>query len=86
LGYILIDHDVNIQEGMQYVQKALEKEPDSSYYLDSLAWGHYKLGECQEASEIMKKVVNLEGGDNAEVLLHIKAIEKCLKMKKVGRK
>jgi tetratricopeptide (TPR) repeat protein len=86
LGYILIDHDVNIKEGMKYIEKALEKEPNSSYYLDSLAWGHYKLGECKEASEIMKKVLTLEGGDNVEVLLHIKAIEECLKMKKVGKK
>jgi tetratricopeptide (TPR) repeat protein len=86
LGYILIDHTIDVKEGMQYIQKALEIEPNSSYYLDSLAWGHYKLGECQEASDIMQKVTKLEGGDNAEVLIHIKAIEKCLKMKKVVNK
>ena len=34
----------------------------------------------------MQKVKNLEGGDNEEVLLHVKAIEQCLKMKKVGKK
>jgi predicted Zn-dependent protease len=54
LGYILIDHSVDIKEGMKYIQKALEKEPNSSYYLDSLAWGHYKLGECHEANKIMQ--------------------------------
>jgi tetratricopeptide (TPR) repeat protein len=86
LGYILIDHSIDVKEGMKYIQKALEKEPNSSYYLDSLAWGHYKLGQCQKANEIMRKVVTLEGGDNAEVLLHVKAIEECLKMKKVGKK
>lgn len=86
LGYILIDHNLNIKEGMEYVQKALEKEPNSSYYLDSLAWGHYKLGECKEANDVMQRVVNLEGGDNPEVLIHVKAIEKCLKKKKVGKK
>lgn len=86
LGYILIDHSIDVKEGMKYIQKALEKEPNSSYYLDSLAWGHYKLGQCQKAHAIMQRVVTLEGGDNAEVLLHVKAIEECLKMKKVGKR
>lgn len=86
LGYILIDHDIDIKDGMRYVNEALKNEPNSSYYLDSLAWGHYKLGECQKANDLMKRVVNLEGGDNAEVLLHIDAIEECLKTKKVGKR
>ncbi|MDD2906373.1 MAG: hypothetical protein PHC74_08735 [Sulfurimonas sp.] len=86
LGYILIDHDIDIKAGMQYIKQALVHEPNSSYFLDSLAWGHYKLGECQEADTIMKRVTNLEGGDNPEVLEHIHAIEKCLKIKKVVNK
>jgi len=86
LGYILIDHDIDVNAGMHYIQQALVHEPNSSYFLDSLAWGHYKLGECKEADRIMKRVKNLEGGDNPEVLEHIHAIEQCLKMKKVVNK
>ncbi|MDD2791175.1 MAG: hypothetical protein PHU40_10985 [Sulfurimonas sp.] len=86
LGYLLIDHDIDIKEGMGYIQKALIQEPESSYFLDSLAWGHYKLGECQEANRIMQRVIKLEGGDNSEVLEHVDAIQKCLNMKKVVKK
>lgn len=76
-GYILIDHEIDIQKGMKYVREALKIEENSSYYLDSLAWGYYKLGECKKALRIMKKVVTLEGGDDPEVIKHYEAIKKC---------
>lgn len=80
-GYILIDHDIDVKKGMKYVNKALESEPSSPYYLDSLAWGYYKLGDCKKASSIIEKVSKLEGGDVQEVRDHIDAIKKC-KIKK----
>lgn len=82
LGYLLIDHDIDVQKGIFYVKEALQIEPDSAYYLDSLAWGYYKLGNCTEAAKIMKKVATMEGGDNEEVVKHSKAIEECVKIQK----
>jgi len=79
LGYILIDHEVDVKKGMEYVRRVLKENPESAYYLDSLAWGHYKLGQCKEAKKVMQKVITLEGGDNEEVIEHVKAIDKCLK-------
>src|SRR3989339_122947 len=70
LGYLLIDHEVNVKRGIQYVKEALKIEPNSAYFLDSLAWGYYKLKECEKADEIMKKVLKLEGSDNEEVKEH----------------
>jgi tetratricopeptide (TPR) repeat protein len=74
-GYLLIDHDVNITKGMGLVQKALKLEPDSPYYQDSLAWGLYKQNRCQEALEIMKKV--LEKLNDKEVIEHFEAMKSC---------
>jgi tetratricopeptide (TPR) repeat protein len=79
LGYILIDHSVDVKKGMEYVEKVLQNNPDSAYYIDSLAWGYYKLGKCKKAKELMNKVVKLEGGDNVEVLEHVQKIDECLK-------
>ncbi len=76
-GYLLIDHDIDVEKGMKYVQEALESEPDSAFYLDSLAWGYYKQGKCKDALSIIKKVMTLEGGDDPEVLKHYKIIKKC---------
>ena len=77
LGYLMIDHDLNVTEGMGYVRRALEKQPDSPYYIDSLAWGHYKLNECVEALRLIKQVESMIGSDEQEVKDHLKAIEKC---------
>ena len=77
LGYLMIDHDLNVTEGMGYVKRALEKQPDSAYYIDSLAWGHYKLNECVEALRLIKQVESMIGIDEDEVRDHLRAIEKC---------
>jgi hypothetical protein len=77
LGYLMIDHDLNVTEGMGYVKRALEKQPDSPFYIDSLAWGNYKLGECAEALRLMKQVESMIGSEEDEVKDHIKAIEAC---------
>ncbi|MDQ7045626.1 MAG: hypothetical protein Q9M32_06925 [Sulfurimonas sp.] len=76
-GYVLIDHDIDVSKGIEYIKKALVMEPDSAYYLDSLAWGHYKLRQCSDALRIIKKVRKLDGGDDAEVVRHHELIKKC---------
>ena len=79
-GYLLIDHNIDVPKGIRLVQDALALEPNSPYYLDSLAWGLFKQGKCEEAYAIMKYF-----GDNVieeEVNAHIEAIKKCLKEKK----
>jgi len=79
LGYLIIDHDLNVKEGMEYVREALKLDPDSAFYLDSLAWGYYRENRCQEAMDMMKKVVDKLGSDDPEVKEHLEAIKSCLK-------
>lgn len=82
LGYILIDHDVDVKKGMAYIDRVLKEQPNSAFYLDSKAWGYYKLGECAKAKKLMNRVVKLDGGDDEEVLLHVKEINRCIKTNK----
>ena len=77
LGYLMIDHDLGVKEGMVYVQKALDKQPESAFYIDSLAWGKYKLGECAEALRLILQVESMVGTNEQEVKDHIKAIQQC---------
>jgi len=79
LGYILIDHEIDVPRGIQYIKDVLQIQPDSGYYIDSLAWGYYKLGRCFKAYELIKKVRKLKGGDDPEVLAHEKIIRDCVK-------
>lgn len=82
LGYLLIDHDIDVKWGIELVKKALKAEPDSAFYIDSLAWGHYKLGECRKAYNEMKKVIDKLGTEDKEIKSHWEKIEKCRSRKK----
>ncbi len=79
-GYLLIDHNLNIKKGIKLVKLALKNEPESIFYLDSLAWGYYKLDKCKRALAIMKKFI--KDNDEPEVSMHYKMILKCIKEKK----
>ncbi|MDD6055891.1 MAG: hypothetical protein PUB96_05035 [Helicobacteraceae bacterium] len=83
LGYLMIDHDFNdlkrVEKGLEYVKKALEKEPENHYYLDSLAWGYYKLKDCKSAKEIFDKIPQDEVNKEAELKTHYKNISQCIK-------
>jgi predicted Zn-dependent protease len=74
LGYLLIDFDINPKEGIEYVKKALMVKPDDLAYIDSLAWGYYKLHKCKTAWDIIK---NIETNDK-EINMHKKLIKRCL--------
>jgi len=76
-GYTLINKDIDIPKGIAIVKDALQEEPNNSYYLDSLAWGYYKLHRCKEAYEEMKKVIEAEGLDEDEIAQHWLAIQEC---------
>ncbi|WP_300691353.1 MULTISPECIES: tetratricopeptide repeat protein [Helicobacter] len=82
LGYLMIEHDfkdsTRIHEGMRYVQLALEKEPQNTYYLDSLAWGYYKLKDCAKAKEIIEQITLEEREKESEINAHYKQIAHCL--------
>ena len=83
-AYTLIDKEIDIDKGMEIIAKALKQQPDNSFYLDSLAWGHFKKGECMKAYKIMKKVVEKEGLEEPEIKEHWEKIQKCQKPVIVG--
>ena len=78
LGYLMIDHSIDVEEGIAYIHCALKIDPESVYYLDSLAWGYYRQNRCSEAFTIMQKVTKELGDKDPEVKMHLDAINKCL--------
>ena len=77
LGYLYIDNDMNIKRGIELVKKALKAEPNSPFYIDSLAWGYYKIGKCDEAFKLIKKVFVDMNLKDPEVELHFRKIQQC---------
>lgn len=76
-GYTLIDHGLDIDRGIALVRRALKQQPKNPYYLDSLAWGLYKKGECGRAKKVMDELVTVGEIDEPEIEMHRKKIERC---------
>ena len=77
VGYLMIDYEINVAEGIDFVQKALKIAPENPAYLDSLAWGHFKSGKCAEAKAVMDKIPRDILLKEAEIKEHLEAINKC---------
>ena len=77
LAYILIDYNIDVKRGLVLVKKALIVEPNNIAYIDTLAWGEYKLKNCKEAYIQMKRVVDEVGIDDEEIKLHWEQIKEC---------
>jgi tetratricopeptide (TPR) repeat protein len=77
LAYILIDFNIDVKKGLILVKKALEVEPNNIAYIDTLAWGEYKMKNCKEAYIQMKRVVDEIGTDDYDIKLHWEQIKEC---------
>lgn len=76
-GYLLIDYDIDAQKGINLVKQALKKAPNNIAYLDSLAWGYYKVNDCENAYQVMSKVMSLTTTKDPEIQLHWSRIKDC---------
>jgi Flp pilus assembly protein TadD len=63
LGYSWIDMNMNLEEGMEMIRKAVELRPSDGYIVDSLGWAHYRLGEYDEAVRELERAVSLKPDD-----------------------
>lgn len=77
LGYLMIDYNLGVKEGIEYVQEALKHNPTSYEFLDSLAWGYYKLGDCKKAKEIFSKIPEAKILELNELKEHQKNLLNC---------
>jgi predicted Zn-dependent protease len=79
LGYMLIDRDIDAGKGLSLVEKALSYLPEETSYLDSKAWGLYKIGKYEESLEIFEKL-EAAGMKANELWLHLAAVCEALKL------
>ncbi|MBS0010465.1 MAG: tetratricopeptide repeat protein, partial [Bacteroidales bacterium] len=78
LAYILIDNEINIEEGLELAGKALESEPDNYLYLHTKGWGLYKQGNYEEALKYLERSWELKPIYDHDVFLHLEAARKAL--------
>jgi len=77
LAYLLIDYDIDIEKGLSLVRKALKQDPTNIAFIDTLAWGEYKMKNCEEAFKNMKQIVDKIGLEDEEIRFHWEKIREC---------
>ncbi|WP_370321072.1 tetratricopeptide repeat protein [Oricola sp.] len=63
LGYSWIDMNINLNEGLDMIQKAVDRRPRDGYIVDSLGWAYYRLGRFEEAVTELEKATDLRPRD-----------------------
>ncbi|HYH70368.1 MAG TPA: tetratricopeptide repeat protein, partial [Methyloceanibacter sp.] len=63
LGYSWVDQGRNLKQGIEYIRQAVKLKPDDGYYVDSLGWAYYRLGNIEAAVEHLERAVELRPDD-----------------------
>lgn len=63
LGYSWVDMNVNLTEGLEMIQKAVDLRPSDGYIVDSLGWAYFRLGRFDDAVREMERAVSLKPED-----------------------
>jgi tetratricopeptide (TPR) repeat protein len=63
LGYLLADRGVRLEESVEYIQKALQVDPNNGAYLDSLGWAYYKMKRFDLAQPPLERAARLVSND-----------------------
>jgi tetratricopeptide (TPR) repeat protein len=69
LGYMWAEKGVKLNRAAELIARAVELEPNSPAYLDSLGWVYYRLGRLEEALHWLGRAVELSQGDGT-ILAH----------------
>lgn len=59
LGYSLVEKDLNLDEALDMIERAVAGRPDDGYITDSLGWVLYRLGRYDEAIVHMERAAEL---------------------------
>ncbi len=63
LGYSWVDMNMNLEEGLDLIRRAVASRPNDGYIVDSLGWAYYRLGRFEEAVTELERAVSLKPDD-----------------------
>ena len=63
LGYWWADEGRNLEQAIGLIERAVEERPGSGFFVDSLGWVHFKLGNPQKAVGYLERATELEPSD-----------------------
>lgn len=69
LGYGMLERNERVGEGMQLVEKAIQLAPDDAGIMDSVGWGHYRLGNLPKSLDFLRRAYNVS--PDPEIAAHL---------------
>ena len=63
LGYWWADEGRNLDQAIAMIERAVSHRPSSGFFVDSLGWVHYKLGDPARAVGYLERATELEPSD-----------------------
>ncbi len=58
LGYMLADRGVRLEEALKMISRAVEIDPDSGAYLDSLGWVYFRMDKPEQAETCLRRALD----------------------------
>ena len=59
-GYYLINNNIDIEKGLNFISKVISVNPTNPYFLDSYGWGLFKSGNIEKAQSILEMAKSLQ--------------------------
>jgi tetratricopeptide (TPR) repeat protein len=63
VGYSWAEQKIHLDQALEYIQRAIEINPDKAYIRDSLGWVYYRLGRLEQAMKELEAAVKLAPKD-----------------------
>jgi tetratricopeptide (TPR) repeat protein len=63
LGYSYAERGVRVEEAISLIQRAVSLKPNNGYYVDSLGWAFFKMGQLDEALVEIQRAASLVKDD-----------------------
>lgn len=63
LGYWMLEHEGDPEEALGLIRAAVSAQPRNGYFMDSLGWGYYRLGQYERAVLFLERAVILRPTD-----------------------
>ncbi len=74
LGYAMADRGDDLEDALDLIKRAVELQPNSGYFIDSLGWVYYKMGRLDEAYTQLGRAAKLVPSD-AVILEHYAIVQ-----------
>jgi tetratricopeptide (TPR) repeat protein len=81
LAFLLIDNDKNVDEGVELARRAINIDSDDPDIMGTLGWGYYKLGNYEEAAELLQQATDLVPKNDLQVQKHLEKVKASLSNK-----